>query len=178
MGMHRFIKATAALAAAGIMFVSSAALAANTVYVKVAGLQGESVVSGHAGDIEATSLSFSDKTSVALGTGMGAGKPIFSELTFTKPTDKSSPALFVDAATARNIGTVTITLVRSGPGVGGNGGTYMTITLTSAVVSGYSYAHDGTAGGTDTITLSYSKIQLSYAAGTSGSWNVQTNAAN
>ena len=73
--------------------------------------------------------------------GGGTGKASFSDLSFTKSLDKSSPQLYLHCAQSKPIRSAVLTLRKSG----GNQNEFYTITLTDVLIS--SVQTGGTAGG-------------------------------
>jgi type VI secretion system secreted protein Hcp len=73
-------------------------------YLKLDGVQGESRAAGHEGEIELLDWKWGCDQSLNIGSqssGAGAGKIKFRSLSITKLIDKSSPVLFVSAASGR-----------------------------------------------------------------------------
>ena len=70
-------------------------------YLKLDGLQGESLTSGHEGEIELLDWTWGSDQSLNIGsqsTGAGAGKIRFRSLVVTKRIDSTSPTLFMSSA--------------------------------------------------------------------------------
>ncbi|MDQ6803570.1 MAG: type VI secretion system tube protein Hcp, partial [Actinomycetota bacterium] len=99
------------------------------------------------------------------GSGGGAGKVTFSDVSVTKALDVQSPTLFDDAASGRALPSVGVTTTTSG------------LTLTNARVTSYSLSDDGTAGGgpAETVTFDFAKFQETVGNVVAG-WDVTTNA--
>jgi type VI secretion system secreted protein Hcp len=87
-------------------------------FIKFDGIEGESSDSKHIGWIEITScdmeINQTISTTASSAGGAGAERADFSDLSFTKLLDKSSPMLAVACADGTHFNTVTIELCRSG----------------------------------------------------------------
>src|SRR6185503_10736585 len=71
------------------------------IFMKIAGLKGESVDKTHAGEIDvlAWSWGMSNSGSAHVGGGAGAGKVNVQDLSFTKYIDSSSPSFYLTVCT-------------------------------------------------------------------------------
>ena len=69
---------------------------ATDMYLKIDGVEGETLRDKHAGEVEVLSWSFggSNSSSVGAGGGGGAGRATLQDLSITKWVDSSSPGLF------------------------------------------------------------------------------------
>lgn len=87
------------------------------IFLKLDGITGESTKTGAEGQIEIFSFSngASNPSSVAFGTGSGAGKVDLSSLSLQKQLDKASPALFQSCCQGTHIKTGTM-IVREATG--------------------------------------------------------------
>jgi type VI protein secretion system component Hcp len=79
-------------------------------FLKLDGIQGESTVKGHEGEIELDSFSF------GLTNPGGGGRPVFQDFHFTSKVGKQSPQLFLACAQGTKIrsGLVTLDSVSGG----------------------------------------------------------------
>ena len=139
-------------------------MAAVDYFLKIDGVDGESLQKGHEKEIEVMSFSFglTNAGSFSGGGGGGSGKAAFQDLHFTTSINKSSPKLFLASATGEHIKTALFTARKAGK-------TQLesyTIKLTDVLVS--SYQNGGADGSdvlpTDQFALNYSKIEISYKA--------------
>lgn len=117
--MSSWVKHTLSTAAlAGAVGATTPASAALTdVFIKLAGITGESKDAKHKGEVDAVSWSWGTTTaSVRTTTGAGAavGKPILDNLTFVKSIDSTSPQLFQCATTGKRIPEVVLTVRMAG----------------------------------------------------------------
>ena len=136
--------------------------AANVDYfLKIEGVDGESTSDKHKGEIEILSYSWGVSQqggSASAGGGAGAGKATFQDFSFVKNMDRSSPLLFVKAATGEHIKEVVLT----GEVAGKRGQKFMEIKMSDVLIS--SYQQGGSEGGvpTDTFSLNFAKIEFKY----------------
>lgn len=155
------------------------------VYLKLDGIDGESVKSGAEKWIEIFSFSngASNHSSVSAGTGSGAGKVDLSSLSLQKQLDTASPKLFANCCAGTHIATGTM-MVREATG-GDTTQTYFQYDLKEVFIDSISWG--GAAGGgkpSESLSVSFNQITVNYwpqdATGKLGSvipagWNVSTN---
>jgi type VI secretion system secreted protein Hcp len=133
--------------------------------LKVDGIPGDSVVSGHVDEIDVSSVSFgASQTGIREAGGKASAKRAsLTTFAITKQVDKASPKLFLFCATGQHIPTAVLTF-RNVAG-GGAVHEYLTITLSDVFISSYQV---GSNAGEDvpleSISLSYSKIEYKYVA--------------
>jgi type VI secretion system secreted protein Hcp len=138
--------------------------------------------SKHAMDILAWSWGISNTGTFHQGTGGGAGKANFQDISITKYIDLATPNLMLFCANGKHIGKGTLTIRKAGE----NPLEYLKISLKNILVTSYS---TGGSGGEDRLTenvsLNFAEIKLEYAqqddkGGKVGSndfgWNIQQNA--
>jgi len=128
-------------------------------FLKIDGIKGESTDKGHSGEIEIESFSWGvGSTQSNTGTGGGAGKAVFSDLTIVKIVDSTSPALFSTAASGKFLPAVQLTCRKAGE----KQQEYLVVKLTDATVS--SYREGGSRHGgefpTEEIAFSFHKIEM------------------
>ena len=128
-------------------------------FLKLPDIPGESANEGHKDEIEILSFSFGATQTGGTTGGAGAGKVIFSDISFTKPVDKSTPLLYLTCAQGKHIPTA----VLYGRKAGERNTDYLVITLSDVLIS--SVQTGGSAGDrpTESISLNYTKIEFSYA---------------
>lgn len=158
------------------------AFAAVDYFLKIDGVEGESIADKHKGEIEIDSWSWgaSNSGSMASGGGGGTGKVSFSDFHFTKTVDKSSPKLMQAAATGEHLKTVDLTVRKAG----GTQMEYYTVHLEDILVSSYSTSGSSGEVPMESISFNFQKIEFQYiptnADGTAAeavkaSWNLATN---
>lgn len=153
-------------------------------FVKLDGIEGESTDSKHSSWIEITSCDMeihqTISTTASSAGGAGAERTDFSDLSFTKLLDKSSPMLAVACAQGTHFNTVTIELCRAGT----EKIKFLEIKLTNSFISSIALS----AGGdfpSETVTLNYGKIEWKYtqqnrrggtaAGNVAAGWDLQRN---
>jgi type VI secretion system secreted protein Hcp len=136
-----------------------------------------------AGSIEILALSDGVSNSISLaGTGGGAGKANFSNLSLSKRFDGASPALFLGTATGRSFPQALVTFYH----VNNKGAAtaYFTITLTHVIIASDQFAGSEKSSVRDSVldaesfSLAYEQIQLTdVATAATSCWNVAQNNA-
>ncbi len=163
----------------------AAPLAATDMFIKLAGIDGESTDDAHGGEIDVLSWSWglSQSGSSFSGTGgaTGSGSATILDISVVKEVDKSSPKLMQASLKGEHIPEMTMSFVRSG----GGGETYMTYELTNVIVT--SYRIGGSSGDdrpTEQVSFNFSAIKVEYKpqrpdgsldAPVEASWNLETN---
>lgn len=147
-----------------LLFCACNTPAALDMFLKLDQIPGESIVKGHANEIDVLAFSWgvsNPATISSAGGGLSSGKPSFQELSLTKYVDLASPQLMTAAATGKHIASATFTVMKN-TSTGGLGN-YYTVTLTEVLVTSLS---TGGSGGedrmTENITLNYAKIKIDY----------------
>ncbi len=130
-------------------------------FLKLDGIDGESVDDKHKGEIDIQSWSWGETQIGAHGTGGGggAGKVSMQDFHFTMRVNKASPKLFIACATGEHIKKGTLVCRKAGK----EQQEYLKIELEDLLVS--SYQTGGSEGGpvpNDQIALNFSKITLIY----------------
>lgn len=132
-------------------------------FLKIEGVDGESLDDKHKGSIELESFSWGATQKVAGGGGggAGAGKVSIQDFHFLKKLDKSSPKLFLACCTGTHFPKVTLTARKAGKGQQ----EYLKIVLTDVMVSGFqtNAAGDANPIPSDQVTLNFAKFNLDYA---------------
>jgi type VI secretion system secreted protein Hcp len=157
------------------------------IFLRMDGITGESTKSGAEGWIELFSFSngASNPSSVAYGTGSGAGKVDLSSVSVQKQLDISSPFLFANCCAGTHVATGTM-ICREATG-GTTTQVYFQYDFTEVFVDSISWG--GAAGGgkpSESVSLSAKSLMVIYwpqsANGSLGAqipkgWNQTTNAA-
>ena len=155
------------------------------IFLKLDGIDGESVKSGAEKQIEIFSFSngASNPSSVAFGTGSGAGKVDLSSLSLQKQLDVASPKLFLNCCNGTHIATGTM-IVRESTGDKSTQ-VYYQYDMKEVFVDSISWG--GAAGGgkpSESLSLSCKSLQITYfpqdSTGKLGNkvvagWDVSTN---
>ncbi|WP_293504530.1 type VI secretion system tube protein Hcp [Roseateles sp.] len=153
----RFIRAwRAAVFAAGLAAVGLAQ-AANSYFLQIDGLQGDSTDARHKDWIDIESFSWG----LTLATSGGSvGKATFSDLAWTQAVDSSTPAWFLDVATGKHIRTTTLDVVKAGEG----GASFFQMIFTDTVGTGLRITGSGDGLMADASMSSGSIVKLRYRA--------------
>jgi len=129
-------------------------------FLKLDGIDGESVDSKHSNEITVMSFSWgaSQHTSVSGSGGSGAGKATLADLSIMKNYDASSAPMYKALLLGTHITTGVLTAVKSG----GDGSPFLTISLgevfvTSVQISGSSEVP------MESVSFSYNTIKTQYA---------------
>ena len=155
-------------------------------FLELEGIKGETTdkafKSKNAMDILAWSWGMSNTGTFHQGTGGGAGKANFQDISITKYIDLASPNLMLYCANGKHVAKGTITIRKAGE----NPLEYLKITIKNILVTSYS---TGGSGGeerlTENVSLNFAEVKVEYAqqdekGGKSGSndfgWNIQQNA--
>jgi type VI secretion system secreted protein Hcp len=157
--------------------VTSAAHATN--FLKIEGIDGDVTAAGYENQVEASTFQFALHHVGNAGSGAGAVRLTFTELTFTKPTDKASVKLFMAAATGEHIKQVVLSVAKSDKG---RLATVVKYTLHDVVIASYA-VQGGSDRPQETVALSFAKIEIEYGAPggigpnapAKGGWDLQAN---
>jgi type VI secretion system secreted protein Hcp len=155
------------------------------IFLKLDGIDGESEKKGAESWIEVFSFSngASNPSSVAFGTGSGAGKVDLSSLSLQKQLDKASPKLFLNCCNGTHIAKGQM-IVRESTG-GDTTQTYFQYDMTEVFIDSISWG--GAANGgkpSESLSLSAKSLQVTYwpqdSKGTVGNkivagWDVSKN---
>lgn len=130
--------------------------------LKIEGIDGETKIDKHSGEIDVESFSWGENQTGTSGSGggAGAGKVSKQDFSFVKKVDKSSPLLMVSCATGKHIKTAVLTVRKAGE----TPQEYLKITMTDLLVS--SYQTGGAANSDvvphDQVTLNFGTLEFSY----------------
>jgi type VI secretion system secreted protein Hcp len=135
-------------------------------FLKLDGIKGESADAKHKGEIDIMSFSWGmNQTGThSSGGGGGAGKVSVHDISITKKTDFSSPALMLHCASGKHIPEAHLTVRKAG----GEPLEFMKIKLTDVLVSSYKpHVETGVPGATnempiDQFSLNFAKIEYAY----------------
>lgn len=154
-------------------------------YLKLEGIDGESVDDAHAGELDvlAWSWGMSQSGSSHMGGGGGAGKVAVQDLSFTHYVDKASGNLMLFCAKGKPIAEAVLVVRKAGD----TPLEYIKITMNDALVTSVS---TGGSGGedrlTENVTLNFAKVKVEYqeqgadGSGTPGpefGWDIEKNIA-
>ncbi len=131
-------------------------------FLKIDGIDAESMDDKHKGEIELESFSWGETQSgtAGHGGGIGSGKVQPQDFHFVKKVDKSSTRLFIACATGEHFKNAVLTARKAG----GGQQEYLKVTLEDVLVSAYQFggsAHSDVVP-TDQVGLNFAKLEISY----------------
>jgi len=153
-------------------------------FLKIDGIKGESVDHKHKDEINLLSWSFgaTNQGTHHVGGGGGAGKVNFSDITFTKHIDKSSPELLLHCANGKHIKSIELTCRKAGE----KPVEYLKIKLQDALISSYNTGgSNGEALLTEHVSINFGRIDFTYSpqkvdgsadVGIVAAWDIAKNA--
>lgn len=131
-------------------------------FLKIDGIDGESLDKFHKGSIEIESFSWGVTNVGSSGGGGGAGKAVPQDFAFTQKVSKASPNLMLACCTGKHIPGATVSLRKAG-GSRGGAQDFLVVKLSDCMVS--SFEPNGATGEdlpAETITLNFQKIDFKY----------------
>ena len=136
------------------------AFAASDYLLEIDGIPGESKDKAHPAVIEIESFSFDASNSGLIAAiGGGAGKVSFSDISFSKVIDKTSPLLYLNTANGKILKKATLFVRRT---ISNAALDYYTVTLSDALLTRVQTSGQGDALPRESFSLSFSKIEISY----------------
>ena len=132
------------------------------IFLKLDGIDGESQKDGHVNEIELLSFSngASNPSSVAFGTGSGAGKVDLSSISVQKIVDLASPKLFLQCCNGTHIASGKLTCREAG---GDSPVEYFLYDMTEVFIDSISWG--AAAGGgkpSESVSISCKTLQVTY----------------
>jgi type VI secretion system secreted protein Hcp len=129
------------------------------VFIKIAGIEGESKDSKHAGEIDVLSWTWgvSQSGASSLGGGAGAGKANFSDLNIMHTVDKASTKLMLACATGDHIKDATLVVRKAGK----EQQEYLIIKMTDILVTSVQPSGSSEVP-TESVSLQFSKVEMDY----------------
>lgn len=143
------------------VLASVSAQASADMFLKIEGIQGESVDRDHADEIDvlAWSWGMTNSGSMHVSGGGTSGKSSFQDISVTKYVDRTTPNLIQKLATGDHYPSAILTIRKAGA----DPLEYLVITLTDVLVTSISTGGDGTEGKvTEKITLNFKTFELVY----------------
>jgi type VI secretion system secreted protein Hcp len=130
---------------------------ADSIFIKIDGIKGESTNKDHKDEIEVMSWSWGVENTGSGGGGGGAGKAAFEALMFTHLIDAASPALMKMCATAVHTRTAVLSMRRKGKGLK----EYLVIKMQDVLVASVMLDVDEDAG-IEAVELTFAKMEYVY----------------
>lgn len=157
----------------------------DVILLQIKDLKGNCTIDGHADEIILNSFSHSVALPMSMdvaNTERTAGRPQFSEMSFSKMTDQSTPALYAACTEGKKLGDATLHIGRN------EGGKFMS--LMKYVMSNAMVSNINTSGGggvpADSFSLNFTKITSEFTQQNADStkkgtatfgWDLATNKA-
>ena len=139
-------------------------MAAVDYFLKIDGIEGESMDKAHPKEIQLESWSWGETQSGshAAGMGGGAGKVSMQDFHFTMPVNKASPKLMLACATGEHIKKAILTCRKAGK----EQQEFLVYTFSDLIVSSYQTggSHGANVLPTEQISLNFAKIETEYKA--------------
>ncbi len=134
---------------------------AQDIFLKIAGIDGESQDSSHKNEIEVIEWSWQvlQESNMHQGSGGGSGKATVRDLNFVHNLDRSSPNLMKYCLTGKHIAEAKLTVRKAG----GSPLEYLKITMTDVVITNVQPA--GTATDEvikEKVSMSFGKVKQEY----------------
>ena len=159
-------------------------MAAFDYFLKIDGIQGESTDAKHKDEIEVLSWSWGETQERAPSPsgGGGTGKVAMTDLHVSASISKASPQLLLACASGKHIKSAVLTGRKAGKAQA----EFLTFSLSDVLVSGYQTGGSVAEAPLDSISLNFSKIEMTYreqtAKGSLGpairvGWDRKTNKA-
>src|SRR5690348_8466213 len=147
------IPVLAAALAVAVPFATAASAASVDYFLKIDGIQGESVDDQHKGEIDVMSYSLGashDATAKKKGACL-------SDIVITKRLDKASPILFANAVSGMVVPSATLTARKAGEGQKD----FLVITLKEVIITSVQNGGGGDVP-TESVSFSYGSLNLQY----------------
>jgi type VI secretion system secreted protein Hcp len=132
-------------------------------FLKLAGIDGESTDSKHKGEIDvlAWSWGLSNEAAPPAGGGAGAGRAKVENISIQKLVDIASPLLLLFSAQGKHISDGTLTTRKASKGAKGN--EFLLFKMTDVIVTSvHVAASQDTNQPAESITLSFGKVEFDY----------------
>jgi type VI secretion system secreted protein Hcp len=132
---------------------------ASDIFAKIGDIKGESLDDKHKDEIEVLSFSWgvANTGTASTGSGGGAGKATFQDLTIVHNVDKASPNLLRACATGAHIKDATITHRKAGKGQQ----EFLIFKMSDIIITGVT--HGGSQGAySESVSMAFAKVDLEY----------------
>ena len=133
---------------------------ASDYFLKIDGIPGESLDAKHKDEIEVLSWSWGETNEPppASGGGAGSGKVAMTDLHVSANFSRASPQLLLACASGKHIKSAVLTGRKAGKAQA----EFLTFSLSDVLVSGYQTGGSAAEAPLDSISLNFSKIEVSY----------------
>jgi type VI secretion system secreted protein Hcp len=136
-------------------------MAAVDYFLKIAGIDGESIHDAHKGEIDIESWAWGESNpgGSAAGTGAGSGRITMNDFSFVMKLSKASPRLFLACAQGEHIKSAWLTANRAG---GKQNDYFLKWSFGDLLISSYQTGASDGASPTDQVSFNFSKIEVEY----------------
>ena len=133
---------------------------ASDIFAKIGDIKGESTDAKHKDEIEVLSFSWgvTNGATIGPGSGAGAGKATFQDLSIVHTIDKASPLLLKACATGQHLKEATITHRKAGKGQQ----EYLIIKMNDVIITGVSLSDSSGGAGSENVTMAFAKVDFEY----------------
>ena len=133
---------------------------ASNYFLKIDGIPGESLDAKHKDEIEVLSWSWGEtqQASASPGGGAGTGKVAMTDLHVSANLSRASPQLLLACASGQHIKSAVLTGRKAGKAQA----EFLSFSLSDVLVSGYQTSGSAVEAPLDSISLNFSKIEVSY----------------
>lgn len=134
-------------------------------FLKIGGLEGESIDKKYSGHIEVETWSWgaAQVGSMGQGTGGGTSKVSMQDFHFTMWMNKVTPELFVRCSTGEHYSEAKLICRKAGGGTGGSDAVeYLTVTFTDVMITSYQTGGAGSTLPMDQVSLNFTKVKFEY----------------
>jgi type VI secretion system secreted protein Hcp len=133
---------------------------ASDIFAKIGDIKGESLDDKHKDEIEVLSFSWGVANAgvISAGSGGGAGKATFQDLSIVHNVDKASPSLLKACAAGTHIKDATITHRKAGKGQQ----EYLIVKLNDVIITGVTHGGTGGQPFSESVSLAFAKVDLEY----------------
>jgi type VI secretion system secreted protein Hcp len=153
------IRTASAAALASTLALTTVAAAATDLFLKLDGINGESVAAGHLKEIDVQSFSWGFlRKAGGFGPGAGASKASIEDFSVTKRVDASSPELVKALLEGRTIKNATFVVQKPGA----KSAEYLKITLENVQVTDIKVSGTSADSPMESVSLKFSKLTYEY----------------
>ncbi len=160
-GLSLFFFSSSSIAQDPVFEESSSDSGSMDIVLKVDGIDGESLIPDHEGEIDVLAWSWgaAQSGSMHVGGGAGAGNVDVEDLSLTKYVDKASIDLLRACFSGAHLSEATLTVRKAGM----DALDYMEITMSPVIVTSVSTGGGGSDDRlTENVTLNFAKVKVSY----------------
>ena len=146
------------LTLAAAIAIPAHSAAAVDAFLKLDGIPGESTDAKHKNEIVVESWSFGVAPRVSATGQQTTARPCVSDIVITKHVDKSSPLLFMHAATGKHIPSGIIVVRKAGE----TPIEYLVVTMQDVIVTSINSTSSGGDSPEESISLNFQTLSISY----------------